>query len=351
VIATGSWYHASLDRLLRATQRNLLGLLLGCYALGGLFPGPGVRLRELTFGTLQAGGATLAVSVPLALLGFLLFNAGFGANPEDVRQLWRYPRLLAAGLIANAALPVLVAFAVLLGMRAWPEPYEVQSILIGLGLIGAMPVAGASTAWAQNCNGNLALSLGLVVASTLASPLVTPAVLHVVQGVASGDYAEDLGELARSGTQLFLVVSVVAPAFAGLLMRAVLPARVTRQIRPTLKLANLVALLVLTYANAALALPEVVRSPDLDFLAIIIACMVILCVSAFWLGAYLARALGGSAADATSLMFGLGMNNNGAALVLASTALADHPSVMLPLLTYNLVQQVVAGVFDARARC
>src|SRR6476659_8050385 len=128
VIATGSWYHASLDRLLRATQRNLLGLLLGCYALGGLFPGPGVRLRELTFGTMQAGGATLAVSVPLALLGFLLFNAGCGANPEDVRQLWRYPRLLAAGLIANAALPVLVAFAVLLGMRAWPEPQEVESI-------------------------------------------------------------------------------------------------------------------------------------------------------------------------------------------------------------------------------
>lgn len=43
-------------------------------------------------------------------------------------------------------------------------------------------------------------------------------------------------------------------------------------------------------------------------------------------------------------MYGLGMNNNGTGLVLASMALADHPGVMLPIIIYNLVQQVVAGV-------
>ncbi len=42
-------------------------------------------------------------------------------------------------------------------------------------------------------------------------------------------------------------------------------------------------------------------------------------------------------------MFGLGMNNNGAGLVLASVALADHPQVMLPIIVYNLVQHLAAG--------
>lgn len=36
--------------------------------------------------------------------------------------------------------------------------------------------------------------------------------------------------------------------------------------------------------------------------------------------------------------------------MLASTALPDHPEVMLPIIFYNLVQQVVAGVVDARVR-
>jgi hypothetical protein len=42
-------------------------------------------------------------------------------------------------------------------------------------------------------------------------------------------------------------------------------------------------------------------------------------------------------------MFGLGLNNNGTGLVLASLALADHPKVMIPVILYNLVQHVFAG--------
>ena len=45
-------------------------------------------------------------------------------------------------------------------------------------------------------------------------------------------------------------------------------------------------------------------------------------------------------------MFGLGMNNNGTGLVLASMALADHPQVLLPIIFYNLVQHLVAGMVD-----
>ncbi len=45
-------------------------------------------------------------------------------------------------------------------------------------------------------------------------------------------------------------------------------------------------------------------------------------------------------------MFGLGMNNNGTGLVLASMALADHPQVLLPIIFYNLVQHLIAGTVD-----
>jgi BASS family bile acid:Na+ symporter len=40
------------------------------------------------------------------------------------------------------------------------------------------------------------------------------------------------------------------------------------------------------------------------------------------------------------------MNNNGAGLVLASLALAEHPRAMLPIIFYNLTQHLVAGVVN-----
>ena len=49
-------------------------------------------------------------------------------------------------------------------------------------------------------------------------------------------------------------------------------------------------------------------------------------------------------------MFGLGMNNNGTGLVLASAAMASQPLVMLPIILYNLVQHLIAGLVDMLLR-
>ena len=86
--------------------------------------------------------------------------------------------------------------------------------------------------------------------------------------------------------------------------------------------------------------------PDWDFLGVILAITVALCMLAFASGYWLARLLKADDAQRTSLMFGLGMNNNGTGLVLASLALADHPRVLLPIIFYNLVQHLVAGGVD-----
>lgn len=342
--------HDVVGKALHELQRSLLWLLLGCYVAGALWPGPGSAMRVLRAGSVQLGSHQLVLSAPLLMLAFLLFNAGLGARVEELRQLLKAPGMALAGLLANTALPVLFAFGVVWLMRPWPEVEETQNILLGLALIGAMPIAGASTAWAQNAGGNLALSLGLVLASTLLSPLVTPLVLHALASAANGEYARALQLLARADTQLFLAVAVVAPSLLGMLVRSALPAQSVRRVQPALKLLNLLVLLVLNYSNAALALPGILRDPDYDFLAIVAAVVALLCALAFATGARLARLFGGSSADATSLMFGLGMNNNGTGLVLASTALAGYPTVTVPILMYNLVQQIAAGVVDRRTQ-
>jgi BASS family bile acid:Na+ symporter len=163
----------------------------------------------------------------------------------------------------------------------------------------------------------------------------------------TGEYAEALRELAVYGSGGFLVLGVLLPSLLGIsVSRAVGESRIASA-RPVTKLVNSVNLLLLNYSNASVALPQTVADPDWDFLAVILASVAGLCLFSFGTGWLVARLLRTDAAQKTSLMFGLGLNNNGTGLVLASMALAGHPRVMLPVILYNLIQHLVAGAVDA----
>lgn len=329
-------------------HRYFIWLVLASYLLAALFPGLGLSLRNANLGSIGVGDTKIVVSLPPLMLAFLLFNAGLGARMSDLANLLRHPRLLAVGVSANVLAPLAFILGVNVTMRLWHNPEEVQQILTGLALIAAMPIAGASTAWAQNANGNLALSLGLILITTLLSPILTPVILHSVGFMTVGDYSEDLHELATNGAGAFLGAWVVLPSLLGLLGHRLLGEKRASSASPYLKLANSVVLLLLNYSNASLSLPGVLSQPDLDFLAAILLIVGLLCAAMFSTGYLIAERAGADRASMASLMFGLGMNNNGAGLVLASVALSDHPTVMLPIIVYNLIQHLAASFVDRR---
>lgn len=101
-----------------------------------------------------------------------------------------------------------------------------------------MPIAGASTAWAQNSNGNLALSLGLVLFSTVLSPIITPMAFYVFGEMASEEYETVLQDLAEYGSGTFLGFWVVLPALLGLFLRFAAPERRLTAVMPHIKLVN-----------------------------------------------------------------------------------------------------------------
>ena len=93
--------------------------------------------------------------------------------------------------------------------------------------------------------------------------------------------------------------------------------------------------------------PQAVGNPDADFLIVILAMTLTLCVITFAAAYGLARLLDADQHQTTSLMYGLGMNNNGTGLVLAALELPMYPLVMLPIIFYNLIQHLVAGTVHA----
>ena len=332
--------------LVHLIHRYFIWIIVSSYLIAAVTPRFGLWIRTLNLGSVSVFQTKLDFPLPPLMLASLLFNAGMGARSAELRHLLHKPWVLLGGVFGNVATPLAFIMVVSFAMRFWHDPDEVQQILVGLALVASMPIAGASTAWSQNANGNLALSLGLVLATTLLSPLLTPMVLHAVGFVTVGDYSEDLHELAADGAVSFLGAWVILPSLLGILTRWLAGDGRINSVMPLVKLINYCVLVLLNYSNASLTLPNVLSDPDLDFLAIMLVIVIALCIVAFTSGYLLALFFQADRKETVSLMFGLGMNNNGTGLVIAALALADHPQVMLPIIFYNLIQHLVASSVD-----
>src|SRR4051812_9323658 len=255
------------ERLSRFLHKNLLWLLLGSYAVAAVWPVPGLKARSVSVGEVALFHEQVNLSLPVLTLASLLLNAGLGVRLSQLRGLARRPAVLLAGLAANLLIPICYILGVSRVMDFWHNPDEVQNILVGLALVASMPIAGSSTAWSQNADGNLALSLGLVLGSTLLSPVTTPLALHAVGLMASGDYASILHNLADSGTGTFLFVGVIVPSMGGIAARRALGEEWVGVLKPRLRLVNSAILLLLNASNASASLPQAIARPDMDFLA------------------------------------------------------------------------------------
>jgi bile acid:Na+ symporter, BASS family len=337
---------APIARVARYVQSHLLWFVIGSYVLAALLPRPGLRLRSYGFGDVSAWGEPVQLTASAALLASLLFIAGLCARFEQMRGLVRRPLPFVVGLMGNLFVPLAILLFVSISLRLWPDRVEAHNCLLGLAVITAMPIAGSSIAWAQNTEGNLALSLSLIAGSTLLSPLTTPLILRGTAVMTSGDAAQRLIQLGGKSTGMFLAVVVAAPSLIGMGVRQTVGPRRMDAVKPVLSLASAVILLLLCYSNAAVALPEAVAYPDADYLILNAIVSVAMCAACFVAGWRIAARLRTDRADQTSLMFALGMNNNGTGLVLAGAMLTDQPQVMLPIIFYTLVQHLTAGVVN-----
>jgi bile acid:Na+ symporter, BASS family len=326
-------------RVYGVLHRHLIWCLLLVYALGALGL-PGSAWLDAGAGTALGGRWPLRV-----LLSVILFNAGLGVALEQLRHVGRHWRLLAAGWIAGIVLPM--TLVVVAGLfLAWSRlPQEYLVLLVGFAVVAAMPVAGASAAWAQNAEANLALSLGLVLLSTLASPLSTAAVLALTVSWLADDVVGPIGGAPHT-TAWFLALWVVAPAVAGLGARLGLGTARVEHMKPYLKLINLAALLLLYYFNAALTLPEVLAFQSVTVIVTAVAGAAAVAATVFLGSELLARGFQLERPERASLLFGLALKNNGAAMVLVSTVLVSQELALLPILAYSLAQNVGAAMVD-----
>lgn len=320
-------------------QHHFLWLVIATYILAGLVPHPGLLARQCLIPVL----GEIRLSLPMLMLALLLFNSGFAATLSQPGTVWKSSWPVVAGVLVNLVIPLVFLIGLRFVLLAWPDAQEANCLLLGLAVVAAMPVAGSSTAWSQNCNGNVALSLGLVLLSTFLSPFTTPIVLASIGGLSAGAPADALQRMSGQGTGGFLLACVAIPSALGLLARRIIGEKRGASVKSCLKPLSTLVLLFLCYGNATVALPQVMANPDWDYFALVLLAVVGLCCTAFASGWLLSRWLGVDPHDQRALVFGLGMSNNGTGLVLAASALDTLHWAVVPVLAYNLVQHLVAG--------
>ncbi|NCZ52407.1 MAG: Na+-dependent transporter [Verrucomicrobia bacterium] len=330
-----------LTRLSHLIHRYFIGFLISSYIFAGFFPRFGEWLRRISLGHASGFGETTSLSLTMVLLAVLLLNASLSL--EKIRDLIRSPQLLLAGLGANLLLPIIVLYFASFLLTVGGTPEHLQAIIVALALLSTVPVAGASTAYTQNTDGDVPLAVGLVLLSIFFSPWLMPISLHFINVVAIGDYTPALAQLKGGAPTLVLLLSVLLPSVLGLGLRPLLGAHRIKSAKPTLKLTNSICLLLLNYTNASIALPQVFASPEWGFLIIALTFTILLCSVDFLAGWWLGRLLKAKTSQCYGLMFGVGMNNNGTALVLASLAFVNQPKILIPIILYNLVQNLIAS--------
>ena len=248
--------HRSTALAARFLSRHFLALLFASYFAAALWPGPGLTIRMIFDGT-SGTGADPYRSFPASA------DAGLPAL-----QRWAGGGYLAArrhscdgrGPWPPASRPTsssrfCSSCRCRGGYGSGTTPTRCRVSWPGWRWSASMPIAGSSTAWSQNADGDMTLSLGLVLGSTFLSPLVTPMAIHIVGFLATGDYSKGLHRLASGHTESFLAVGVLVPSVLGLAAGRLLgPARVAAA-KSDLKLLNSLILLMLNYSNAAISLP------------------------------------------------------------------------------------------------
>ncbi len=329
------------DRFARGVKRHFLWLLVGCYGLAALWPGPGLAMRGWRWSPATVGETP--ITLPLLLLTLMLFSAAVLTDVRQIRTVLLHPTVLAVTLLA-----VWLGPAVLLVVAGWVVPWAVDGqatagLLVGLALIAAMPVANSSVGWTHHANGNLAIGLTLVVLSISLCPWVTPWLLQLLGSSLSPRDQAYCQALVNEFSGVFFIVWVLLPTAAGFATRFVVSERRVEAMKNPITLLSAVALLLLNYLNSALALPKIHHiAPRLLVTTVVLA--IALSVVGLVIGWTLARVLRLTDETRSALLFGLSMKHTGLALILAGAVLADQPLAILIIVLATLMQHFLAGL-------
>jgi predicted Na+-dependent transporter len=263
------------------------------------------------------------------VFALMTFSGSLGTSFADLTRVMIHPKpILACLLILHVIMPV-IAFGT--GILLFPG--DILTIT-GLVLIFVIPTGIISFVWVSIYQGNIALTLSLILVSTLLSPIVVPYSMALFVGSEI--------EMNTLGIMKGLIWMVVIPSMLGMLLNQLTKGEIKHSLGRRLSPVSKIGLVVVISINAAAVTPYL---QALSWRLVGIALTVlILATLGYVIGWLMARFVFKWERDKiVALTFNSGMRNNSTGAVLAITYFP--PPVAIPVITGMLFQQLLATLF------
>lgn len=264
------------------------------------------------------------------LLGVVMFGMGMTLRLQDFREIFRRPRDVFIGLLAQFTIMPLLAYCLATLFRLPPE------LAAGVILVGTCPGGTASNVMAFLAKGDLALSVSMSMASTLLAPIVTPLLTWLLAGAWI--------EVSFVNMMLSIIQVVIAPIFLGIMVNQLFSDFVRRIVK-LLPLVSIVAILLIVGGVVSVNASRILETGLLIMLVVICHN---LCGYALGYGA--AKIFGMNLAKTKAVSIEVGMQNSGLAVSLAMThfsAAAAIPGALFSV-WHNISGSIVANRFAQR---
>lgn len=262
------------------------------------------------------------------LFGLMTFFGAMKISAEDMKAAFKKPLFIVAYVIASFL--IMPLFAQLISKTLFSN-----SIIVGSGynLVRAVPTAVVGSVWATMFNGNLAVSLAILLIDTLLAPAITPFMLKIYTGTAV--------QLDTFGMMKSLCFMVVIPFILGIIFNHFFKKQIKETIGPITNPISKILFFVEIIINVSQVSQRIVSEASWDYALVIVAAL-ILSILGFLTGHVVSRVMRLQKKEDISITFAVALRNTNAALVLAIGFLPELAA--LPIIFSIVIQQTLAAI-------
>lgn len=233
------------------------------------------------------------------LLGVIMFGMGMTLRLQDFKEIFRRPRDVFIGLLAQFTIMPLLAYGLAKIFQLPPE------LAAGVILVGTCPGGTASNVMTYLAKGDLALSVSMTMTTTILAPIVTPLLTWCLAGA--------WVDVSFFDMMLSIVKVVIAPILLGIVINHFCGDSIKRAVK-LLPAVSIVAILLIVGGVVGVNADKILQTGLLVMLVVVLHNL-----CGYGLGFCAAKVFNMNVAKAKAISIEVGMQNSGLAVSLAMT--------------------------------
>jgi len=264
------------------------------------------------------------------LLMIVMFGMGLTLKPEDFILVFKKPKDILLGCVAQFTIMPLLAFALgkIFGLEA--------GLLAGVILVGTCPGGTSSNVITYLSKGDVALSVGMTSVNTLLAPFLTPAITYLL--LRTSVSVDVLGMFVS------IIKVVIVPIGLGFVINRFF-GKFTAKVSDILPLISVAAITLIVAAVVSHNSARILETGAVVFVVVILHNLL-----GYACGYLLGKVLKLPVSKKKALSIEIGMQNSGLATSLAGTAFPDLAMATVPgaifSVWHNISGAILANIYQ-----